>query len=791
MSEKPVIGVFVCHCGGNISDTVDVEKVREAVSKLEGVRVAKTYDYVCSDPGQEMIKEAIKEHGLNRIVVASCSPRMHLETFRQTLESAGLNKYLLEMANIREQCSWVHDDKEAATSKAIDLIRGAVARAKYLEPLESKSMSVNQNILVIGGGIAGIITSLELADKGYQVYLIERSPSIGGHMAQISKTFPTLDCSQCILTPKMVSVAQHPRIKIITLAELEAVEGSFGNYRVLIKKHPRFVNDNCKVCGECEKVCPVKVPSEFEAELALRKAIYRPFQQAVPKTYVIDKEHCLHFTKEVCGLCQKFCKVNAIDFGQKEEIIELDVGAIVVCTGYDLLDPKKLEEYNFGNHPDIITNLQFERLLGLGLRKPSNGKTPKKVAFVLCAGSRMENTDRGVQHCCSIGCMVAIKQAILLKRAIPDAEPCIFYTDIRAGGKGWEEFYVNALRQNVRFVRGRVSRIIPEGENLVVNAENTLLGTFVEESFDLVVLVLGIVPSFTTEEIAKKLHVQVGSNGFFMERHYKLKPVDSQREGIFVAGCALSPKDIRETTIEAMATASRVASFLGKGEISISPEVAYIIADKCNNCEVCISVCPVNAVQKTPRGVEINPVSCIGCGICVPRCPKDAIDIKNSTEAQLTAQIRAMCEGGKPPRILAFLEKEIAYGSADLCGRNRVSYPPNVKIIPVPSTGRIGLKHLLEAFASGADGVLLIEDHGGVFKEEALREYVNGIKKELSNYKIEPLRIMTFSTTLPEYNRIQNAFETFTSRILKLGPLSEEARAKVKEKLSMLPVSGS
>ncbi|MEM1565521.1 MAG: hydrogenase iron-sulfur subunit [Candidatus Bathyarchaeia archaeon] len=780
MSEKPVIGVFICHCGGNISDTVDVEKVREAVSKLEGVKVAKTYEYVCSDPGQEMIREAIKEHGLNRVVVASCSPRMHLETFRQTLESAGLNKYLLEMANIREQCSWVHDNKEVATSKAIDLIRGAVARARHLEPLEPRNVAVNQNVLVIGGGIAGIITSLELADKGYQVYLIERSPSIGGHMAQLSKTFPTLDCSQCILTPKMVSAAQHPRIKIITLAELEAVDGSPGNYRALIKKRPRFVKDNCRACGECEKVCPVKVPSEYEVGLAPRKAIYRPFQQAVPKTYVIDKEHCLHFTKGVCGLCQKFCKGNAIDFEQKEETIELDVGAIVVCTGYDLFDPRKLEEYNFGNHPDIITHLQFERLMGLGLRKPSNGKTPRKVAFVLCAGSRMENTDRGVQHCCSIGCMVAIKHAMLLKRAVPDAEPCIFYTDIRAGGKGCEEFYGNALKQNIRFVRGRVSRIIPNGENLVVNAENTLLGTFVEESFDLVVLVLGIVPSAGTEELAKKLHIQVGSNGFLLERHYKLRPVDSQREGIFVAGCVLSPRDIRETTLEAMATASRVASFLGKGEMEISPEVAYVMTDKCDNCEACITVCPVNAIQKTERGVEIDPVSCIGCGICVPRCPKGAIDLKNSTEAQLIAQIRAICEGGEPLKILAFLEKEIAYGSADLAGQNRVSYPPNVKIIPVPSTGRIGLKHLIEAFASGADGVLLIEDHGGVFKEEALREYIGGVKKVLSNYKIEPLRVMTFSTTLPEYNKVQNVFETFTSRILKLGPISEEVRAKIK-----------
>lgn len=782
--EEPKIGVYICHCGGNISDTVDVEKVREAASKLEGVKIAKTYEYVCSDPGQEMIKEGIKEHGLNRIVVASCSPRMHLDTFRRAVESAGLNKYFLDMANIREQVSWVHGDKEAATSKAIDLIRGAVARARHLEPLESKSMPVKQNVLVIGGGIAGIITSLELADKGYPVHLIERSPSIGGHMAQLSKTFPTLDCSQCILTPKMVSTSQHPNIKIVSMAELAAVEGTPGNYRVLINKHPRFVDeDKCTACGECEKVCPIKVPSEFDAELLPRKAIYTPFQQAVPRTYVIDKEHCLYLTKGICRLCEKFCKGKAINFDQKEETAELEAGAIVACTGFQQIDPKIIEEFSYGLHPDIITNLQFERLLPQGLRRPSDGKVAKKVAFILCAGSRNMQENRGVDHCCKIGCMASIKQAMLLQKVVPDADPWIFYTDIRADGKGYEEFYVTSQEHKVHYVRGRVGEIIPSNDGILVRAEDTLLETEVEGNFDLVVLVLGIIPNSGTQELAKNLGIQVGSDAFLLEKHYKLRPVDSQREGVFVAGCALSPKDVRETTLEAMATASRVTTFVGKGEISVSPEVACIIPEKCDNCGICISVCPVNAVAKSAEGVTINPISCIGCGICVPRCPRDAIELKNSTDAQLMAQIRAVSEGGKSPKIVAFLEKEIAYGSADLAGQSRVSYPPNVEIIGVPSTGRVGLKHVLQAFASGADGVVLIEDHGGVFTEEALREHVTQMKKELSAYKIESLRLMSFSTTLPEYNKVQNTFETFAARISKIGSLSEETRAKIREKL--------
>jgi len=785
--EEVRVGVYICHCGGNISDTVDVEKVREAAEKFRGVKIAKTYEYVCSDPGQEMIKAGIKEHGLNRVVVASCSPRMHLDTFRRAVESAGLNPYLLEMVNIREQCSWVHDDIEAATSKAIDLIRGAVERAHFLKPLEAEVLPVNKNILVIGGGIAGIITSIELADKGFQVYLVERSPSIGGHMAQLSKTFPTLDCSQCILTPKMVYAGQHPKIKIITMAEPVAVEGSPGNYRVLIKKHPRFVDaSKCTACGECEKVCPVKVPSEFDAGLFPRKAIYTPFRQAVPRTYTIDKEHCLYFTKGVCKLCEKFCKGKAIDFEQKEETIELDVGAIVACTGFEQIDPKAFEEYSFGLHPDIVTNLQLERLLGYEMRRPSNGKVAKKVAFILCVGSRMMNKEVGVEHCCKIGCMAAIKQAMLVQKVVPDAEPWIFYTDIRADGKGYEEFYATAQDHNVRFVRGRVAEVVPLGEKILVRAEDTLSGAVIEQTFDLVVLSLAIIPNADTQELARKLGIQVGSDGFLLERHYKLRPVDSQREGVFVAGCALGPKDVRETTLEAMSTASRVATFVGKGEISVSPEVAYIIPEKCDNCGICIEVCPVAAVEKSSTGISINSVSCVGCGICVPRCPRGAIDLNHCTEEQLMAQIRGVSEGGRAPKIIAFLEKEIAYGSADLAGQSRASYSPNVEIIGVPSTGRIGLKHVLQAFASGADGIILLENHGGVFTEEALREHVTQLKKELSAYGVKPLRLMSFTTTLPEYNKVLNLFETFNSRILKIGPVKAETRQKLREKLSTL-----
>ncbi len=619
------------------------------------------------------------------------------------------------------------------------------------------------------------------------MYLVERSPSIGGHMAQLSKTFPTLDCSQCILTPKMVYAGQHPNIRIISMAEPTAVEGTPGNYRVLIKVRPRFVDESkCTACGECAKKCPIKVPSEFEAELTERKAIYSPFRQAVPRTYAIDTEHCLYFTKGVCKVCEKICPAHAVDFDQKEETVELDVGAIVVCTGFEQIDPRRLEEFSYGVHPDIVTNLQFERLMLQGMHKPSNGKVPKKVAYILCVGSRMMNTDRGVEHCCKIGCMAAIKQAMLLQKAVPDAEPWIFYTDIRADGKGYEEFYATAQDHNVRFVRGRMAEVIPNGEKLLVRAEDTLLGRDIEGNFDLVVLSTAIIPHPTSQELARKLGIQVGSDGFLLERHYKLRPVDSQREGVFISGGAVSPKDVRETTLESMATASRVATFVGKGEISISPEVAYIIQDKCNACGDCIEICPVAAIEKSPKGVIVNPISCVGCGICVPKCPKEAIELNHCTEAQLMAQIRGVSEAKNSPKIIAFIGGDTAYGSADLAGQTRESYSPNIEIIGVPSVGRVGLKHVLQAFVSGADGIIFVESADSVFEEGMVREHVIQLKKELGKYGVKSLRLISITTTLPEYHKILNIFGTLNERISKMGPISEEKRSKIREQLTTL-----
>jgi heterodisulfide reductase subunit A len=784
MSEKARIGVFICHCGGNISDTVDVAKVRETAKSFENVGVAETFEYVCSNPGQEMIKKAIQENKLNRIVVASCSPRMHLDTFKQAVKSAGLNPYLLEMVNIREQCSWVHDDKENATAKATALIEGAIQRAKYLEPLTTQTMKVTESVLIIGAGIAGIYSALELADKGYQVYLVEKNPSIGGHMSQLSKTFPTFDCSACILTPKMVSVAQHPNIKIFTNAEPFSMKGTPGNYEVTIKVKPRYVDaKKCTACGECAVKCPVKKPSKYEENLVQEKAIYIPFKQAIPNAYTIDKDYCLYHTKGVCRICEKFCKGGAIDFNQKEELVDLKVGSIVVSTGYNLIDPKVFTNYSYGVHPDVVTSLQFERLMLQGLHKPSNGQVPKKVAFLLCVGSR-STSENGVQYCCKIGCMNAIKHSLLVDKSIPGAESWVFYTDLRAHGKGYEEFYAKAREHNVVFVRGRAAEVIPNGDKLIVRAEDTVLGKTFEESFDLVVLSPAMIPNVGTKELGEMLGIDLGPDKFFLEVHHKLRGVETKREGIFISGTAQGPKDIRETTMESMATASKIATFLGKGEISVSPEVATINQEKCNLCGICITSCPTNAIKKHKNKVTVDKISCVGCGVCVPTCPNDAIDLKHNTEVQLIAQIDAVSsQGDTTPKIIAFVEKKTAYGSADLGGQNRRAYPPEIRIIGVPSAGRLGIKHLLHAFAAGADGVLLIEGDDSLFSESKLRERVIQMKKELSKVGVESLRLQSTSTTLPQYEKIFALFDSFTERIKKMGPLKPEKREALKKQL--------
>lgn len=659
----PRIGVFVCWCGSNIGGLLDCPAIAQEAASFPRVVFSTDYKYVCSDPGQEMIMEAVREHRLDRVVVASCSPRLHEETFRETLRRAGLNPYFLEMANLREHCSWVHPHaQEAAQRKAVDLVRRAVAKAALLEPLSPSRIPVTKRCLVIGGGIAGIQAALDVAEAGLEVVLVEREPTIGGNMVKLDKTFPTLDCSACISTPKMVAVAKHPKIKLYTYAEVEEVSGYIGNFRARIRQRARFVDHTkCTGCGTCWTRCPVSVPDEFSEGLGERAAIYIPFPQAVPNKPVIDATHCRQFTKGKCGACAELCPAGAIDYEQKDEVFEIEVGAVVVATGFGLFPWEKVYgEYGYGRYPDVITGMGFERLVnaagptGGKIQRPSDGKEPKTVVFIQCVGSRDEA--KGKEYCSRVCCMYTAKHAHQVLEKIPDAKVYVFYIDIRTFGKGYEEFYRRVQDEGAVYIRGRVSKVFQEGSKLVVKGADTLIGEQVEIAADMVVLATGIIATKGVHDVARMLGIPVDKDGFFQEAHPKLRPVETHTGGVFLAGACQAPKDIPDTVSQASGAASKVCALLLKDELETNPMVSRVNNALCAGCLVCQEVCPYRAILpvtiterlpgRPPRErvvAQVNEGLCQGCGACTVACRAGAIDLKGYTNEQLLAEVDALC----------------------------------------------------------------------------------------------------------------------------------------------------
>ncbi|MFQ5441094.1 MAG: 4Fe-4S binding protein [Thermodesulfobacteriota bacterium] len=655
----PRIGVFVCQCGNNIAETVDTEKVAEEIKKLPGVVYTTDAKFMCSSPGQEMLKEAIKKNRLDGIIVSACSPHMHEKTFRKACEGCGLNPYMCEITNIREQCSWVHKDKtkKTGTVKSIDLTRMTLQRLKKNQPLKKIKIPVNKTALVIGGGVAGVQAALDIAEGGREVILVEKEPSIGGNMARLSETFPTMDCSQCILTPKMVEAELHDRIRILSYSEVEKIDGYIGNFTVQIRKKARYViEDLCTGCGECWEKCPFKVKSEFEMGLNVRKVIYTPFPQSVPNIPVIDAPNCAMIQKGKCGVCAKVCGPKCIDFKQEDTILTENVGAIVVATGYDLMPNERFGEYGYGRIKDVINGLQFERLAsssgptGGEIRRPSDGEVPKNVVFIQCVGSRDEK--KGVSYCSKICCMYTAKHTMLYKHKVHDGQSYVFYMDIRSGGKRYEEFVRGAIEEEgAMYLRGRVSRVYEKSGKVVVQGADTLSDSQVEIEADMVVLATALVSRPGADTLAQKLGIGYDKHQFYNEYHPKLKPVETVTAGIYLAGTCMGPMDIPESVAQGSATASKVLALFSADEMAREPITALVNEQTCNACWDCVVACPYTAIEKTEvkdrQGnvirmlAHVNEGVCTGCGTCVCACRSKAIDLKGYTDEQVYEALAA------------------------------------------------------------------------------------------------------------------------------------------------------
>ena len=783
-TKPPKTALFLCHCGSNIETIVDIDQLKNHYGKRSNLVVVDDAHF-CVEQGLNLIRETIKEEKAERVVVAACSPRLHGELMKKTVEEAGLNSGYLAIANIREQCSWVHwDNPEAATAKARLMIDAAIKQAEHSLPARSIEIPITKRVLVVGGGVAGVTAALQLANSGHEVILVEKTGFLGGHMAKWDKLFPSLDCSLCILGPKMTEIDTHPNIKIFTLSEVTQVEGTPGAYEVKVHQEPRYVDlETCNGCNKCLEICPIEEPNEYNYGLGTRKAIIRPYPSSVPLAPQIDMEACIG-----CQSCVGVCEKESIRFEDTEKDYTFKVGAIIVATGFTPFNPDILREYGYERYPDVITAPELERLLNPSgpsqgiLIRPSTGTTPKRIAFVQCVGSRDVRINR--PYCSRICCTYAVKEAVQVRLAHPEIETYIFYTDMRTFGKGFEELYERAGSEHgVNFVRGRVAEVEkdPKTNNILVRAEDTEICEPVELPVDLVVLSVGVDPAETNIKLATILNIPLDQNNFFLEKHPKLDPTGTYSAGIFLAGTSQGPKDIADTVAHAGLAASQAAALLNKRKISLTVQ-APIVSDPrlCEGCRVCEKTCDANAISFEDSKVPvIDELACTGCGACVAACPTGALDLPGFTRQQLRAAVESACEKNPlQPIIIGFLCNWCAYTAADAAGVNRIRYPPQLIPIRVPCSSRLDPLLILEAFSQGADGVAILGCHEtdcfyrtGVAKA---RTRVANLQPLLEEMGIDSDRIFFGMTAASEGGRLAELITGFVNAITELGPLGSE-----------------
>lgn len=799
--EEAKVGVFLSDCGGQIAKILDFEALTNFLKAVDGVALVARGSEFWRGQGLKAIVEAIIEKKINRVVVAESIPKISEIAITKAVEEAGLNPHLVEVLDIKDHCAWPHKDTPSeATEKAKAMLLAAIEKAKLLEPIEKAEFPAVKSVLVIGGGIAGMQAAEDLADMGFQVYLVEKEPFLGGLAAKAVRFFPTDDCAICIQSPatdlKTVThtsrkcvyrsgFSEIPNLTVLTNSKLVKVEGAPGNFKVTVERKPRYVNENrCVACDLCMSVCPVEVPDEYNAKLKTRKAIYINKPLVYPPVYAIDEKACKFHE---CAKCVKVCPTNAIDLDQKTEEVTIHVGSIIVATGFREYDPSVIKEYHYGEYPDVVTHLELARMLdafgptnGVVVR-PSNRKPAKRIVFVQCVGSRDR---RWNPYCSSICCMISLKHATLIKSAFPDTDVTICYIDIRTTGREHEYYYEKAREMGVKFVKGRPAEIVhdPATNTLVVEVEDELLKRLLELEADLVVLATAMVPSEDAKNIAEALGIELDQDGFFKEYNAKLRPTETKRRGIFLCGGATFPKDAPTASLHAHSAAVKAAKFLMNGKIVKDLKVAVVNGDYCGDCEFCPVTCPYGAITLEPIGdghfvARVSELLCEGCGVCVGTCPVGAIELRHLKPSQISAQMRALLSinGTSKPLVLAISCSECGHTAIDSSGMAMMSYPANVRVLKVPCIGMVQVQQIIEAFKAGAQGVMVVgcKPDGCHYEvgSQVAKKKVELAKTLLKAYGIEPERLELFNLVYIEGDKFAEAAIAMTERVEKLGNL--------------------